>query len=385
MLLIDRYLLFQFVKSFLIFFISFTGLYVVIDLFNNLDEFLKYGEATGSLFGVLLSYYGPRVFSFFNMTSGILTLTAAMFTVTWFQRHNEMTALMAAGISKARIVRPLILAVVFIALLGVVNREFVVPQFTDRLGRNAQDWLGERAKDLRPKYDNERVILINGKSTFANEMRILEPSFRLPKSFPVVKNRLTALNAYYRPAEDNRPSGYLLDQVTEVEGLEKISSLKDGEQILVLMPGDTPWLEPNQCFVVSNLTFEQLTASREWRSYASTFSLISALSNPSLDFGADTLVEIHGRMVQPFLDIVLLLIGLPLVLRDENRNVFLAIGWCLLTVMIFFMVNLACRGLGANYMMDPALAVWIPLMLFVPVAVAMGAPLRDDTPREHTA
>ena len=147
------------------------------------------------------------------------------------------------------------------------------------------------------------------------------------------------------------------------------------------MPGDTPWLKPDQCFVVSNLTFEQLTASREWRTYASTYSLIAALSNPSLDFGADTLVEIHGRMVQPFLDITLLLIGLPLVLRDENRNVFLAIGWCLLTVMIFFFVNLACRSLGANYLMNPVLSVWIPLMLFVPVAVGMGAPLRDDSPR----
>ena len=42
-------------------------------------------------------------------------MVAAIFTITWFQRTNELTAVMAAGISKARIVRPLVAATVIVA------------------------------------------------------------------------------------------------------------------------------------------------------------------------------------------------------------------------------------------------------------------------------
>ncbi|MCC9607678.1 LptF/LptG family permease [Blastopirellula sp. JC733] len=376
--IIDRYLLVQFIKSFLIFFISFTGLYVVIDSFNNLDEFLRYGEQTGrGAFPILIEYYTPRIFTFFNMTGGILTLIAAMFTVTWLQRHNEMTALMAAGITKERIVRPVIIAVAFIAVLGALNREFVVPEYSDALSRNAQDWLGESAKQLQPKYDNLTDVLISGNHTFANEMRIEAPKFRLPRSQPGVGTKLNADNAFYKPAEGDRPSGYLLDNVTEPENLAEVSSLFDrDDNVFVMMPKDYSWLAPNQCFVISELTFEQLTASREWRNSASTWALVSALRNRSLDFGADVRVEIHSRLTQPFLDMTLLLLGLPLVLKNDNRNVFVAIGLCGVVVILFFGVTMASRGMGANYMISPALAAWFPLMIFVPFATYMSESMR---------
>lgn len=377
MLLIDRYLLLQFVKSFLIFFISFTGLFIVIDSFNNLDEFLKYGEETGSTFRVLWDYYSPRVFTFFAMTSGILTLIAAMFTVTWIQRHNEMTALMAAGISQGRIVRPIIVAVAAIAVLAVINRELVIPNYIDALSRNAQDWLGDSAKSLQPKYDNRTDVLINGSSTYASEQRIESPLFRLPRNFEGIGSRVAGQKAFYQAPTKERPGGFLVDHVTEPASLAGVASVDLDGAPLLLMPDDHDWLEPHQCFLVSELTFDQLTASSQWRDHASTYALISALRNRSLDFGADVRVEIHSRIVQPLLDFTLLFLGLPIVLRKENRNIFIAIGYCLLVVLGFYAVTLACKGLGNAYMLSPTTAAFLPLILFVPIATAMSAPLRN--------
>ncbi len=379
MTLIDRYLLIQFLKSFLIFFISFTGLFIVIDSFNNLDEFLKYGDMTGSTFGVLWDYYSPRVFTFFGMTSGILTLIAAMFTVTWIQRHNEMTALMAAGISQARIVRPIIIAVLVIAVLGVLNRELLIPRYIDRLSRNAQDWMGESKKALQQKYDNQTDVLINGAATYANEQRIESPNFRLPKNYDGVGNQILGANAYYHPPTKERPGGFLVDGLSKPETTDSVPSVDIDGEPLVLMPSDHPWLQPNQCFLVTELSFEQLTASSQWRDYASTYDLISTLSNRSLDVGADVRVEIHSRIVQPFLDITLLFLGLPIVLRKENRNIFVAIGYCLLVVVGFYAVTLVCKAMGSSYygIRSPALAAFIPLIIFVPIATAMSTPLRS--------
>ena len=53
----DRYILRLFAKVLLVCLISITGVYIVVDAFNNLDEFLRYGRQQGGLFRVLADYY----------------------------------------------------------------------------------------------------------------------------------------------------------------------------------------------------------------------------------------------------------------------------------------------------------------------------------------
>ena len=74
-------------------------------------------------------------------------------------------------------------------------------------------------------------------------------------------------------------------------------------------------------------------------------------------------------MVQPLLDIVLLFLGMPLVITRENRNVFMAIGMCLMVVSCFMGVVIGFHALGGQSVIRPATAAWVPLMIFVPVAV----------------
>ncbi len=51
MRIIDRYLLRQFVQTFLICFLSLVGIVIVFDLFTNLDEFVEAGKANGGACG----------------------------------------------------------------------------------------------------------------------------------------------------------------------------------------------------------------------------------------------------------------------------------------------------------------------------------------------
>ena len=220
----DRYLLRSFLKSLLVCFFSLAGLFVIVDLFTNLDEFIVLGEQDGGLWPVLSQYYGARVLAFFERTSGILALIAAMFTITWFQRHNEMTALLAAGISKARITKPIVIVVALISLLSVLNRELVLPSFQNRLARNAQDWHGEKGVRLNARYDHETHILIRGKETFDNQQMISHPSFRLPPTYHAFARNLSGEGAYYQVANQERPGGYLFKKIDPSVALTDIPS-----------------------------------------------------------------------------------------------------------------------------------------------------------------
>jgi lipopolysaccharide export system permease protein len=376
--IIDGYLLRQFVKNFLICFISLTGLYIVFDAFTNLDEFLAYSEKHGDLATIMAEYYGYKSIYFFDRTSGMLALIAAMFTITWIQRHNELTALMAAGVSKGRVVVPVICAAVVVAALAAVNREAVIPTLREGLSRNLKDLAGENALEVRPRYDHESDILLRGKDSFAKEQRIRQPNFLLPPQMGRIGRQLVAADAYYHQPTPARPGGYLLKGIERPKDIAKMPSFSRDDRLVIITPRDEPaWLASDECFVVTDVDFELLTGGTGWRQFSSTLALIKGLSNRGLDFGADVRVAIHARIVQPIMDVTLLFLGIPLVMGRGNRNVFVSVGLCLLAVCVFMLVALSCQFLGTNVLIPPDLAAWIPLAIFVPIAAAMAEPLME--------
>jgi lipopolysaccharide export system permease protein len=377
MFILYRYLLRQFLQIFLICFCSMDGLYIVIDAFTNLEEFISYGEKHGGVFAVIGKYYAYRSLSFFDATSGIVALIAAMFTLALFQRFNELTALLAAGIPKRRIIKPIVFAVLAISLAAAASRELVIPAVRDKLALDSHDLGGERAKELHPKRDDSTDILIWGKQTFAKARQIHEPNFMLPASLDAPFKQLQATDAVYLSPTAEHPGGYLLKGLTSPKDLAKRPSLAKNGRPIILTPHDNRWLKDDECFVASEITFEQLVGQDDWRQYASFLELVAGLHNRSLALGADVAVAIHSRPLQPALDMTLLFLGLPLMLRRGNRNIFVAIGMCLGLVVAFLMLVMGAGYLGSNYWISPSLAAWLPLMVFVPLAVAISDPLRE--------
>ncbi|MBN1909864.1 MAG: LptF/LptG family permease [Pirellulales bacterium] len=364
--IIDRYLLRQFVQTFVICFLSLTGLYIVFDAFTNLESFLRVKNSAGGLGQLMASYYACRSLYFFDLTAGMLALIAAMFTMTWIQRHNEMTALMAAGISRIRVVLPVVAAAAAIALVATANRELVIPQLRQQLARDPSDPTGENARGLEARFDAQTDILIGGKASVAGQKQIVEPSFVLPPTLGEYGLQLDAEEAFYHPPEGDRPGGYLLKGVQRPKELATCPSLTLGGKPIIITPRDAPgWLAQDECFVVSDVSFDLLTRGLE---NASTAELIAGLRNPSVESGADDRVRIHSRILRPLTDLTLLCLGLPLVLTRENRNVFVAIGLCVLVVTIYVVVTITFHYLGNSYWISPQLSAWAPVLLFAPLA-----------------
>lgn len=372
MFILDRYVLRTYVKVLLVCFLSCSGLYIMVDTAGNFEEFANYGKVKGGMLRVLAEYYGPRVLQLFDRTSGLLALIAAMFSVAWLQRTNEWTAIMAGGIPKSRIIRPLILATIVVSVLAALNRELALPRLRDRLIYNAQNWLGENARPVTPCYDNETDIFFDGKHTVGKERMIEEAKIGLPPNLAAFGSRLIAARAFYRDAADGRPSGYLLKDVKKPAGIDRMPSVYQDSRPVLLTAADTSWIGANECFVPSRLEFEQLAAGPQWQQYCSTADLISGMRKASLDFAPGTRVRVHARLVQPLLDITLLLLGLPLVVGNGQRNVFLAIGMSILVVTSFLVVTLASHGLGSISLFSPAVAAWLPLLIFIPAAAGLS-------------
>jgi lipopolysaccharide export system permease protein len=375
MTIIDRYLLRQFTQNFVICLVCLTGVFVVFDVFTNLEAFLQVAKGL-ELLKVMAAHYGYQSLFFFDRASAMLVLMSAMFTMAWIQRHHEMTALMAAGISRIRVATPVMVAAVAITLLAVVNREVIIPQIKEQVAKRPSDLKGNVEDELLPQYDDASNVLIRGRNLIVDQKKIAMPEFFLalaPHSLQIYGESWTANLASFVPAKDGHPAGYLLQDVVLPQNLAQKPSLllPDGRPVL-MTPHDYPWLKPNEAFMVSDVTIDELRGGMLVGRFASTGELIAGLKRRSIYFSADVRVMIHARILQPFLDITLLFLGLPLVVARDNRNVFMAIGMCVGLVAVFFIVSIGCRQLGVNLLISPALAAWAPLMVFVPAAVGMS-------------
>jgi lipopolysaccharide export system permease protein len=369
--IIDRYLLRQFIQVLVICLLSFIGLYVVIDAFPHLDRFVDYAEKNGSLLATMASYYAYRAIMIFDRTSGVFTLTAVMFTVTWIQRHHEMTALLAAGIPRIRVLRPVLIAAIGVSLAAAANRELVMPAIRHQLAVDSKNLGGEQETHMQSRWDSQTEILIGGERIVPSQQTILAPNFVLPPYLDKFGKRLSAREARYLPAHGDLPSGYLLSGVDEPRALLKHPSLLfDGKPVIVTPIGND-WLQRDQVFIVSGVSFEFLSAGATWRDFASTREMIHELRSPSTDIGADVRVAIHMRFIQPFLDTTLLFLGLPFVITRTSRNPFIAIGLCLAVVTVFMLAVLGCQSLGSSGWIAAPLAAWLPLIIFAPLAAAM--------------
>ena len=68
---------------------------------------------------------------------------------------------------------------------------------------------------------------------------------------------------------------------------------------------------------------------------------------------------------------VLLLLGLPFVLKTETKNFYLGIGVCILVCIVFLLIDMACSELGERLRIAPAAAAWLPILIFGPIGFFM--------------
>jgi lipopolysaccharide export system permease protein len=373
---IDRYLVRQFIRVFVMTFLSLLGVYVVADFVTNLAEFMELQRTTARFGQVVSNYYLMRVPWFFDLVAPMVILLSAVFVLAWLQRHNELTALMAAGVPRWRIVKPVVACGTIMVLVSAVNREVSLPMVAHDLARDVKDLIKNHSQKMTSRYDNESEILYGGEAVFLAERRIDQPKLRLPREWPNFGRTLRAREATYLESTRDRPSGYLLEGVVNGERLTGTESLRMGDRCIVLSPRDHPWLKPDQCFVPSNMPVEYLQDGRGSYRHMSTASLIGGIHAGSLNLSPDVRVALHSRVLQPVLDLALLFMGIAPALRIQRHHVFAAAAKCMLVILLFTLVVLLGHALGIQDLMGAVLAVWAPAMILVPLTVLMSGPLR---------
>jgi lipopolysaccharide export system permease protein len=363
--ILDRQMIYSYFKAYLFCLVSLMGLFIIVDLFMHLDEFMTQHKDLESVLRFVSVYYGYKSFMIFDRLCEAIILLAGMFTVAWMQRNNELLPLLSAGVSTRRVVQPVLLCAFAMMGLVALNQEFALPQIDSFMLDNRLNPDGAKESDVKATYDMNN-ILIWGRTAIKKEGIIKEVYVNIPKTIGGTFTVLIAKEAQYVPEEEGNPcsGGWMLRETAPADLPEWP---KDQEDILKPLGDGRYFLHTKE------VDPETMTRVKNWYLYMPTWRLLRELERPTDTQHSIIAVEFHTRLTRPLVGMILILMGLSVILRDQNRNVFISAGMCLIMCGIYFGTLFMCKHLGKGDTLTPALAAWLPVFLFGPISALMYA------------
>ncbi|MCJ7544604.1 MAG: LptF/LptG family permease [Phycisphaerae bacterium] len=157
---LDRYIVRNFLTSAALWFVILMALRIVTDLFINMDEYVKGSPAVGRVMTHVAGYYAVHSLEYFAQLGGVIIVAAATFSLAMMGRTNELTAMLASGVSLHRIIWPIVLCAMLMGALIVVDQEMIIPtsSIAGRLARARDDPTGTQEFTMPFAVDGNRSV-----------------------------------------------------------------------------------------------------------------------------------------------------------------------------------------------------------------------------------
>jgi lipopolysaccharide export system permease protein len=352
--------------GFLIFWISY-------DLFTELHEMQ---ERKLHLLDVI-GYSIAMTPEFLVTILPVALLLALLYTLTNHARHNEITAMRAAGVSLWRLCVPYFIVGFIASLVLFALNEFCVPRSTGWAERILNRHV-QRSND--PDAQNQ---FRNFGFTNAREHRTWIIGEYRPKTtemFDPKVNWSLANGSWWelRAARAVRTNGvWTFFDVKEYSQSNATAPLLPFLQTNVLaMPefDETP-MEIRSEIKIS--AYESLHSSRKVNiPLADIWNYLRL--HPTLS-DADSnwlLTKLHGRLAAPWTCLVVVLIAIPFGAAAGQRNLFVGVAGSIFVCFTFFVLQQVGLALGTSGWLPAWLAAWLPNMVFGATGLVLTARVR---------
>jgi len=337
-------------------------MYVILDLFDRFPDFL---EAKVPIQDVLL-YYFYYLFAvngfvpFVVVVLPIALLLSALYTLTLFSRHNELTAMCASGVSIRRLMVPFMLVGFCASLCAAVVQE--------TLGPKATGWISEFKKQVLEHSDASAGLVRNYlyHSTTGHRQWLIA---KLNKTDP---GRLSGVKVSQEREDESLAMEIMAHKAEFLDGhwwfygVQRREYNQLGDPVGPLSP---PGEKPEEMTDLTETPTDFLNELVD-TDYLSSWQLFEYLrSHPTLSGAgrARREVDIFARLAMPWSCMVMILLSLPATGGGVRRQALLSVGFGLVALFgFYFFVNLGMI-LGKREILWPWLAGWLPNLVFLGV------------------
>jgi len=348
--ILDRYLLRQFLGTFLLLVFALPFLFLITDLTDSLDRYLARGIPIRSVALSYLYFIPQLVFWGFP----IAALVGTVFTLGNMTRHQEIAAAKAGGISYYRIVAPFLFIAALLSL-GAAGIGEVVPVANQRRA----EILGERETVTTPFRTNFVFRTEDGRTLSAGRLN----------------------------AEESEMSNVVLEGVDRETRLRvhqtaaTASWLADGGWSL--KEGFLRWIEEDgseTAFAFTRLRVPHLLERPEdflaapkepdEMRYAELERFIATIERSGGD-ASEYRVNLAQKLALPLAVLVIVLFGAPLATTSRRGGTAFGIGISLAVTMVYLMFFKVGEAIGASGAISPLIAAWAPNVVFLIAGVLL--------------
>ncbi len=353
MKILDRYLIKQFVLTIVFGLLAFTLIFVVIDMMENLDDFIDQNVSMD----IILNYY--LVFSpeIVKLITPIAVLFAALFTAGKAANLSEITAIKASGVSLFRFMIPFLITTLFVCAFSIYFAGYVVPHANTVKVNLERKYLNRgfvfTGSNIFFKDSPSRIINIayfDNSQNQAHRVGIQEFDIADPT---IMISRVDAAKMTY----DTTSRSWVAEN-----GVKRFFSA-----------------EKESADYFNQLTFTDLNfhpedlASKQQKPEEMNLDDLKKLIGSQIREGTDpkgTLIEYYSRFSFSMSSIVVVLFGIPLAAAKRKRGgLAVQIGINILVTFIYLVFMKISQAFGKNGAIDPMLTAWFANLLFIAAAL----------------
>ena len=350
--ILDWYIIKKFIGTYIYAILLIISIAIVFDFNENLSKFTQYHAPWRA---IIFDYYANFIPYYSNLFSPLFVFIGVIFFTSKLAGNSEIIAMLAAGVSIKRLMRPYMLSCVVIAGLTFYLNSFVIPHGTV-IRQNFETLYRNSKKNTSA----ENVQLFVAKNTTAY-IQNYDDQYKRGYGFSLVKiknkkivSHLTAMEIQYDTIADSKYHWKLSNwKIRTLKGLkEHIQSGATKDTVLLMEPTDLVYSKGQQ----------ETFTSPELLDY------ISKQTSRGSGNVVQYEVEFHKRIAMSFSSFILTIIGLTLSSRKRKGGMGLSLGIGLALSFSYIMLQTVSATFAIQDNTPPMLAAWIPNIIFAIVA-----------------
>ncbi|MCF6264997.1 MAG: LPS export ABC transporter permease LptG [Desulfuromusa sp.] len=348
MKILNRFLLKHFIRILSLCTTAFIGIYLLIDFFEKVDDFIDHKAVFWDYF-IYLSNSIPFIFV---QILPLAILTTMVLTLGGLSRTNEITAMRSCGVSLWRVVQPLMSLALLLSFLLLLLNEFAIPWNTKQLNNLLEIKL----------QGKQKVQLTRNEIWYRSHNQIINIAVANPQKKQVqgitiftfddqqkIEKRQDSPLANYDHGTWQTP--ILTERIFDPESGDMIGMKKLQNQTLNL--DRTPEDFSRQENLNNELNFRQLS------------NMAKKLEQEGYDSTRQQ-VDMHNRIAMPFTCLIMGFLGIPFALqRGRNSNIALGIGLSLGIGVVYFIIQSLATAFGYSNALPPLISAWTANFIFL--------------------
>ena len=343
---LDRYVLRQFFRIFLVCVIGVPFIFIIINLTEQIDNYLAESLTSRSI----LAHYVFQIPYYVLLSFPIAALLAAVFTISSMTRHFEVSAVKAGGVSFYRFVAPVLMFGMLSSIIALGLTE-VVPaanrKSEDALGETASQRAGNRVSFIfRGEEGRYYYIrrLASGRGEIDDILIAREGSGYVYPSYAASADRARWDEERQRWVMDAGRLRYFTERDRTIE-----------------FRFDELW---QRGFTETPAELLARPKGEEEMGYAELGRYIEAIERSGSETGK-LRVEQQLKLAFPFTCFIIVMFGLPLANSSRKGGASMSIGVALGTTILFLVLVRVAQAMGAADVIPPVAAAWLANVAFL--------------------